>query len=803
MYKNYLLTAYRNLRRNKSYTLINIAGLATGIAVCLLVFTIIRFESGFDNFHPKKDRIFRVLSEYHHPDAGGVFYGQEVPYPVPTALHHDFPQLEKVSGIYQATDEQILVLDNKGQTLKKFKESTGVFSVEPAFFDIFHFPWLAGNPATALNDPNSAVLTKEIAEKYFGDWKQALGQSIKLDDRYLLKVTGVLATIPANTDFQIRVVVPYSLNEFSKSTDWVSTNGGHGCYFLMPPGMSEASMNTAIRAFSKKYRPADAKDELAIQSLTKVHTDSHINNFIGTTIKPGIIQALWLIGAFILLIACVNFINLSTAQAVNRAREVGVRKVLGSNKWQLKTQFLVETLLLVIAATILALGITRLALPGIGKILDLPLSFAMLNNPVFFLYLFLLTIVVTLLAGFYPSIVLSGFNPINALKSRQAAKSAAWGGLSLRKGLVVTQFIIAQALIIGTLIIVKQMDFFRNSPMGFDKEAIVNVPFQADSIGRTKIDYLRNQLAATNGIQRISFNSNGPATEENNWSTFTYNHAVKQTEFFVINKFVDSDYLKTYNLTLVAGTNFHASDSVTEFIVSEETVRRLGIAHPGEAVNKEVNLWGSLIGRITGVIKDFHSTSLKDAYTSILLVKFKRGYSNVGIKLAAQNIPTTLASIERLWNKTFPNYVFEYEFLDARIDRFYKAEHQLSRLYKLFAGLAIFLSCLGLYGLASFMAEQRIREVGIRKVLGATVSNIVYLFSKEFITLIGIAFLIAAPIAWYFMHNWLQNYVYRTPISWWIFVLAGFSAVAIALISVSFQAIKAAIANPVKSLRSE
>jgi predicted permease len=801
MFRNYFKTAFRALSRSKAHTAINIGGLGAGVAVCLIIFVMIHFELSFDNFHTKKDRIYRVLTEYHHPDAEGVFYGAAAPFPMPGVIKNDFPELKKTSGIYSSSNTQVLVYGDNGQIDKKFKEKTGVFSIEPAFFEIFDFPWLAGNPRTALQDPNSAVLTQEVAEKYFGDWKKAIGKTIKIYS-YLLKVTGVLAPIPANTDFQLKIVTPYSLTGFQKSTDWGSSSGNHDLYILLPPGSSVKAYNARLRAFAKKYLPPGDKDELVIQSLSKVHEyDKYIGNFSGKTIKPGVIRALWMIAIFILLIACVNFINLSTAQAVNRAKEVGVRKVLGSNRKQLKIQFLVETLIIVFFSLILALGITIPALPEIGRILDIPLSVGLLYDPTTLLFLIGVLIFVTASAGFYPSIVLARFNPIAALKTKLIARSTK--GISLRRGLVVFQFTIAQALIIGTLIMIRQMDFFRNSSMGFDKEAIVDLPFPTDSVSISKLDYLRNRLIDTRGIQRVSFSSSNPATDGNNWTDFQFNHAAKNTNFYTINKFTDADYLPTYGLQLVAGRNFHPSDSLQEFIVNETVVKKLGFSHPEDILNKEIDLWGSIKGPVIGVLKDFHSTSLKDAYSPVLMTKFKKGYGQVGIKLTTADIPYTLHAIEKLWGAVFPDYVFEYQFLDAQIEYFYRQENQLSQLYKIFAGIAILLSCLGLYGLASFMAVQRIKEVGIRKVLGATAGNILYLFSREFILLIAIAFVIASPIAWYFMHNWLQDYVYRISISWWMFALSAGIVISIALFTIIFQAAKAAIANPAECLRTE
>ena len=805
MIKNYFKIAFRNLIRNKNYTIINIAGLAAGIAVCVVIFIVIQFETSFDNFHSKKDRIYRVLTEYHHADASDIFYGRGVPLPMPAALKNSFPQIEKVAATYSEGNDQILVLNNDGNPVKKFKEEKGVIFTEPSFFDILDFKWLAGNPAS-LNAPNSVVLTKKTADKYFGDWKTAMGKNIKWNNNQVLKVNGILDDIPVNTDFQVKVIVALGTGytaDIAKSTNWDGTGTSFSCYILLSPNATESSVNTQLRTLAKKMKSAENKDSHILQSLSKVHYATDIGNYSGKSISPVLISVLWLLSAFILLIACVNFINLATAQAVNRSKEVGVRKVLGSNTWQLKMQFIAETFLIVITATILAIFIAIISLPFISTILDLRLSTDIFYGSLIYLFLSGLIIAVTALAGFYPSLVLSRFNPINALKNKLAVKSTK--GISLRRGLVVFQFIIAQVLIIATLIILKQMNFFTNQSLGFNKEAVINVSFPPDSAGISKLDYVKKELAAINGVQHISFSSNTPIEDNSdNWNTFNFDHSSKETDFYAITKWSDYEYVPTYQLSLVAGKNLEQSDTANGFLVNESLIKKLGISNPADAVNKEISLWGGqLKGNIAGVLKDFHDRSFRAPFAPLIVACFKKGYSQVGIKLNTTDASTALKAIENIWSRSFPDFVFEYQFLDEKVDSFYKDERQLSHLYKIFAVIAIFLSCLGLYGLVSFMAVQRVKEVGIRKVLGASVSSVIYLFSKEFIILVTIGFVIASPIAWYFMNKWLQDYVYRINISWWIFLAGGISAIVIALITVSFQAIKAAVANPVKSLRTE
>ncbi|HVX26670.1 MAG TPA: ABC transporter permease [Parafilimonas sp.] len=820
MFKNYFKTAFRNLSRNRNYTVINIAGLAVGIAVCMVIFMIIQFHTSFDNFHSKKDRIYRVLTEYHHADVATTSYTKNVPFPMPAGLKTAFPQLEQVAPVYASHNDQLQVLDDNGAPVKNFKEQSGVFYTTPSFFKIFDFPLLAGS-YTSLKDPNNVLLTKEIAETYFGDWKTALGKTIKLTGFYsmgaglfqsppvALKVSGILATIPANTDFQLKLVIAYG-TDFTgdaqygfQNPDWNGTNPDFGCYVLLPPNISVDNFNQQLRAYSRKVLPPDNKNSQIIQPLSAVHYDTEAGDYSNKTISHELLNVLWLIASFILLIACVNFINLSTAQAVNRAKEVGVRKVLGSNKSQLQIQFIVETFLIVTGAVMLAAIITILALPYVNQLLELSLSFNIFSNPAIILFLITVTIVVTALAGFYPSVVLSRFNPVNALKSKLTTNTAK--GISLRRGLVVFQFIIAQALIIGTLIIVQQMNYFMDQPLGFDKDAIVNVPFRPDSTGSKLTDYLRQQLLSVNGVQAVSFSSNTPVEDDNNrFTTLKFDHAIKDEDFQAIVKFADEEYVPTYKLQLAAGRNLQPSGMTREFLVNESFVKSLGLKKPEDILNKEVSIWGDVIKcPVVGVVKDFNDRSLRQRVAPLIITTNSTMYRQASIKLETTNTATTMQSIKKIWEQTFPDYVYEYRFLDDKIASFYKQEHQLSQLYKIFAAIAIFLSCLGLYGLASFMAVQRIKEVGIRKVLGATSANIVYLFSKEFIILIAIAFAIATPIAWYYMHQWLQNYAYRINVSWVIFLTGGLVAIVIALATISMQAIKAAMANPVKSLRTE
>ncbi len=603
------------------------------------------------------------------------------------------------------------------------------------------------------------------------------------------------------------MVIPYSALANSRIsnnlTDWVSTFGGANTFIVLPPGLSVSKFNADLKRFANKHKPAEyAKDSYILQPLTEIHFDERFGTFSGHTFSHSLITALSLIGIFLIVIACVNFINLATAQAVNRSKEVGVRKVLGSNRKQLALQFLMETAIIVCAASGMAVLIAEAVLPFLNKLLEVQIHLNFIETPSLALFVVITAIVVTLLSGSYPAVILSGFNPITALKSRISSEMV--GGVSLRRGLVVLQFAIAHILIIGMILVVSQMNFFKNASLGFDKAAIINVPLINDSANLTKLDFVRDRLKSNPDILRVSFSYGSPSSE-NNWSSdFKYDHSAKTTDFSANLKWADPDYFKTFDLQFVAGRPYSASDTVREFVVNETLLKKLGVRNPQDAIGKEINFWdGSPVANIVGVVRDFNVNSLRRPLAPVVLSTWKRVYQTINIKIKPGTEKTVLPFIEKLWTTTYPDYVYEYHFLDETIENFYKQEDQLSQLYKIFAGIAIFISCLGLYGLVSFMAVQRTKEVGIRKVLGASVRNIIYLLSKEFTLLIILAFVISAPIAYYIMHEWLKNYAYQIPLSASIFLLAISSSILIAWLTVAHRAINAALANPIKSLRTE
>ena len=802
MIKNYFKTAFRNLMRNKSFTIINVLGLAVGIAASLLIFLVMRYETSFDNFHAKKDHIYRVGSIFNTQD--GISYGAGVSFPVGPALRIDFPQVKEVGSIFRRGNDLITIEEN-GQ-LKKFQSD--VYYAEPEFFNMFDFGWLSGNPKISLSDPASVVLTKEIAEKYFGNWQTAIGKTIKYknDNAQVYKVTGILKNIPPNTDFPLGVVVSYATlkntNIGRSFEDWVSTFGRAYTFVVLPADYSPEQFNKDLISFAKKHRPAEyAKDAFIAQPLATMHSDDRFGNYNDHFFSDSLKTILRLIGLFLILIACVNFVNLATAQAVNRSKEVGVRKVLGSNRSHLALQFLSETCLIVIFALIAAVLISYLVLPLLNDLLRTKMRFDF-TDPTIIIFFISILIGVSFLSGIYPAFVISGFNPINALKNRITARMA--GGFSLRRVLVVFQFAIAHVMIIGTLIAMSQMSYFRNATLGFDKAAIINVPIPGDSITKTKMTYLQNELSKNPDIKNVSFSYSSPSADGNWNSDFRFDNATQKTNFSANLKWADANYFETYKIQFVAGGPYQQSDTVREFVVNETLLRKLGITDPKLALGKEIDFWdGRKVGLIVGVIRDFNVYSLREPMAPVVLSTWKEVYQTINIKVKPGREKAILPFVEKLWNESFPEFVYEYSFLDETIENFYRQETQLSTLYKIFAAIAIFISCLGLYGLVSFMASQRTKEVGIRKVLGASAGNIVFLLSKEFSLLIIIAFAIAVPAAYYIMNKWLQNYTYRVEIGVALFMIAIIGSMIIAWITVGHRAVQAALANPVKSLRTE
>ncbi len=798
MFKNYLKTAVRNLLRNKVHTIINITGLLVGFSAFLLIFLVISYESSFDNFHTNKNNIYRVVRAGKTGEDRD--YRTGVPFPVTNGLRTDYPQLKNVTAVMSQNDVQVIVPGANGETLKKFKENRGVFIAEQQFFKTFNFKIVKGNPDNCITDPNTILLSKQFATKYFGDWETAIGKEVKVYG-HNLRVTGILENPPVNTDFPLGMVVSYaSLNPDMK--DWASIDDDNYCFIELQNNFSAAQMSALLPAFMQRHIPPEnAGYKFELQPLKEMHYDARLGNFNGRTFSKQLVTALTLIGIFLLIIACVNFINLSTANAVIRSKEVGVRKVLGGTRKQLIVQFFSETGAACVIAMIGAIIVSIVTVPFLNSLLEINLSVGSLFTPVTIVFILLSLITVTILSGFYPALILAGFNPITVLKGKLTSEPGK--GITLRRGLVVFQFVIAQALIIGTLVVVAQMKYFSNADMGFSKDAIVTASLPRDSLSFTKYDILRDELKRMPGVSEASFSTFAPSGN-GGWATDlrVASNNTKNADLIVNMKPADTSYFNIYHLKMAAGRIYYASDTGGEYVVNETLVKALGIKNPQDAIGRNINVAGKL-SPIVGVVKDYHIHSLKDPIDPVVMMSAKRSYGIANIKIETDKTQQVLAGMATAWNKLFPNYVFEYSFFDQDIANYYKQEKQLTQLYKLFASIAIFISCLGLYGLISFMALRKRKEIGIRKVLGASIANILLLLSREFTILIALAFLIAAPIAWYFMHEWLQQYSFRIDMGIGVFLVTLICSVFIAWITVGYSAIKAALANPVKSLRTE
>jgi len=805
MIKNYFKTAWRNLSKNKAYAAINVSGLAVGIAACILLFIVVDYELGYDAFQPNYKNIYHVVTTDKYPD--GLQYTAGIPYPALEALRITFPQIT-TGVLFANSGSQVAIAGNNGNTIseKKFIESTGMFFADPQFFKIFQYKWLVNGPEV-LKDPNVTVLTKKMAEKYFGDWHQAPGKFLKLDNAIVLKVAGILNDVPANTDFPLGVITSYETLKnypgiYGYTTTWGRTTSSNQIFMLLPPSESAEKINAQLKEFSKKNYTDERKGNIrwnSLQPLSDIHFDDRFGNLGDHVTSKSTLWTLSLIGVFIIIMACINFINLSTAQAVNRSKEIGIRKVLGSNRKNLFWQMMGETALIVCISLALAVAIAEICLPYIKNIdsISEPLNILTVKTTAFIL---LIALAVTLFAGLYPSLIVSGFSPILAIKNK--ITSATVGGISLRRGLVVTQFAISQVLIIATIVAICQMNFVRSADLGFNKEAVLVLNANADSAFISRESAFKQSLLQLPGIQAASFSSDVPSSD-NNWGTsFAFNHQPNE-DFTLYYKCADADYFKTFGLQFAAGHGYGAGDSVNDVVINETLVKKLGLKDAGDAIGKQIRMGQDEWKTIAGVVKDFKTNSLRDEIEPILIKPKKRFYAVTSVKIKSLSIAQTKEAIEKTWDKFYPEYANTSSFMDDNINNFYQQEDQLSLLYKIFAGIAIFISCLGLYGLVSFMAVQRTKEVGIRKVLGASVANIMYLFSKEFTLLIVAAFIIAAPLAWYMMNYWLQNFHYRIRIGIGVFELAVLISVLIALITVGYKSMRAALANPVKSLRTE
>lgn len=805
MIRNYFKIAIRNLLRHRAFSIVNITGLGIGIASCIILFTVIKHELSYDHFQPNYNNIFHVVTQDKNSE--GLSFTPGIPFPALEALRLEYHNV-KSGALLANYGSQVTVLNNNNSTElteKKFIESSGFFFADPQFFEVFSYEWLKGSSGS-LKDPNKTVLTRATAKKYFGEWQSAIGRYLKLDNAVTVQVVGILNDIPESTDFPLSIVTSYETAKqnpdvYFYTDQWGATTSNFQIFLSLPEDISAASFNSRLSVFSNKYYGERKRSERLnfLQPLSDVHYDGRFENFGDHITRKSVLWTLGLIGVFILLMACINFINLSTAQAANRSKEIGIRKVLGGFRRQLFQQVLSETFLIVLVAVILGFCLAYLMFPVVGKIVSVGESSTLFTTETFIFGLFI-SVMVTILSGVYPAFVLSKFNPVLAIKNK--ITSASVGGVSLRKALVVLQFAISQVLVIGTLVAISQMSFIKNADIGFNKEAVLLIDVNTDSIVQSRQPAFKQQLLSMPGIKAVSFSSDVPSSDNNSATNFSYNH-LPDADFAVFTKFADEDYFKTFELNFLAGNSFKKSDTINEVVVNETLMKKLNVSSPSDMLGKEIRFGRGEWKKICGVVKDFNTNSLKENIKPLAIAANRKYYQVSAIKFQSENIAKTKSAVESSWNKFFPEYAYTVHFMDEKIAEFYKQDEALSSMYKIFAGIAIFISCLGLYGLISFMAVQKTKEIGIRKVLGASVKNILMLFSKEFTWLIIIGFLVAVPVAWYMMNLWLQNFEYKVTLTLPMFLSAILISLLVAWLAVGYTSFKAAFANPVKSLRNE
>jgi len=797
MFKLNLKIAFRNLWRNKGYTFINITGLSIGLASCILIFIFISYQLSYDQQFDNKDRIYRVVSHWNY--ANGEEFQKGVPQPLVPAIRNDFGMLEQVAAL-QSGGGVMKIKDASGKT--RLKTSERAFFVEPQFFKIFNYNWLQGDPQRDLVAPNTVALSQEMAEKFFGDWHKAVGQTINYRNKTDLKVTAVFADMPENTSNPIKIAIAYSGFESRNSKSWGAVSSGSECYILLKNGTDVKDLNGPKNAFLKKYYadlPAGETDHL-FQPLAEIHKDARYGNFSRKTTGMTEITGLIVIGIFLLTTACINFVNLATAQAVSRSKEVGIRKVMGSQGKQLMLQFLTETVTLTAIAMLFACVIAEAALPSLAALFKEKLTFSISQQPVILLFIVSMVLFVGFMAGLYPALVMSRFSPVLAIKNKVSLGHM--GGGALRKVLVVVQFAITIILITGTLVIMKQMKYIREKPLGFNASAVALPNLPGDSISVSKYDILKTRILNIPGVISASLCSAAPSSDNNNFTNFAYQKTTDE-DYQVNTKVADENYIKTFGLQLLAGRTLSKSDTTNEFLINETLLRKLNILHAEDALGKMITLGGSVKRPIVGVVKDFNNLSLREPISPILFFSQKAYTYSIAVKMDSKRIPEVMKNVEAVWNSYFTDHVFESTFLEDDMNEYYESEKIMGTLFKVFASVIIFIAFIGLFGLISFVATQRTKEMAIRKVLGASTFELVKMLNTSFIIMVFFANVVAWPVAYIFISKWLSGYTYRIDLSIWPFVIAMTISMLVTFLTVSLRSYKAAKTNPVDALKYE
>ncbi|MBC3786953.1 ABC transporter permease [Spirosoma utsteinense] len=803
MLRNYFKIAFRNLAKHKGFSFINITGVAIGLTCFLLISLYVQDELSYDCYNTHADRTYRLTRTFLSTEGTASLRLAQAAPPFGPLIKQDFPEAEQV----------VRTIDNGG--LLRYGEHSfneeDIFFAEANLFKVFDINVTSGNPEHALVNPFSILFSQPMAEKYFGQ-ENPVGKTVRLYDQFDMTVTGVFEPLPAQSHFHPSFLLSFSTFNDPRvygaeqlRTSW--SNNSFNTYVLLKSGDpgSPQRMEAAFPGFQDKYVPAEEGRKassfsvLNLQKLTDIHLKSHTDSEVEPTGDMSYIYLFSAIGLFILLIACINYMNLATARSAGRAKEVGMRKVVGALRSQLIGQFLSESILLVTFALGIAIVLLILCLPVLNTFTQKQLSFQQLLDPVFLSILVGITLLTGLVAGSYPAFFLTSFRPLGVLKG-QIASTMRTG--KLRQVLVITQFAIAIALIISTAVVYNQMKYIQNYRLGYAKDQVLLMPDIGDST--TNYETLKQQLVQTGMVRDMGRSSRVPSGRllDSYGGMALKGDSMAPVKINLRGLRVDHDFIPAYQIQMAAGRNFsRAYTTDTSMIVLNETAaRQLGWT-PEQAIGKPFQ-YGPVKGQIIGVTKDYHFESLHQPVAALAMILVPDQLNWLSIPLKGST-PAAIRQVESVWKRFFPQRPFDYQFLDTRFDRLYAREQTQQTLFTIFASVAILISCLGLFGLSMFMAEQRTKEIGIRKVLGASELSLVALFSQDFMKLVLVALLIASPVAWYAMHTWLSDFAYRTDIHWWVFLLAGGLTVGIALLTVSFQSVKAALMNPVKSLRSE
>ncbi|WP_439559462.1 ABC transporter permease [Dyadobacter sp.] len=788
MLKNYFKITWRNIVRQKAYSALNIAGLSIGMGCSILILLWVQNELSYDRFHAQADRIFRLTC------SAGDFKAAVSPAGIARGLQQQMPQIEASVRL----SKPVTSLFEAGE--KKFEEKR-VFFADSNFLRVFSFPLLKGNPVTALSDPGALLITEEMARKYFGN-SDALGKILRRNNGENFKVAGVLANAPTNSHLQFDFIIPMSNLARTDRDLQTDTWGNYNFYTYFR--LAE-NTDTSLHALQKltarmfeiyKAHGQQLKIAFNLQPLTDIHLHSDMQIDLPGHGNIQYVNIFFVVAIFILTVACINFMNLATARSARRAKEVGLRKVVGAGRYQLVLQFLGESLIFSFLSLFIAIGIVFLLLPVFKMLTEKELTIQLLDGKLW-LSLTGIALLTGLIAGSYPALFLSGFAPVKVLKGKMRVAGA---NLVFRNGLVVAQFVVAIVLLVGTAVVYKQLNFIKNRNLGFDKSNLIYVPMTGEMWGKKQS--LKAALSHEPLTADFSIISDLPTALVSGTTDLEWPGQVAPNQVIIPSLDVDEHFVDVFKTKILAGRSFsHGfSGDSSSYIINEKAMQVMGM-NLQNAVGQSI-IFSEVKGNIIGVVKDFHFKSLQYEVEPLVLRLNKWG-GYVIVRTPAGNNEATIQALNRLNQQLNPAFPFTYGFLDKDLDNLYRSEQQMGSIFNLFAGLAIFISCLGLYGLSAFMAEQRNKEIGVRKVLGATVTGVVALLSQDFLKLVLIAIVLASPIAWYAMHKWLQDFAYQTSIDWWVFVLAGAVATSIALLTVSFQSIKAALMNPVKSLRSE